>query len=188
MKVTLRLRDLKNGEGKHLELDDLDAAAAWLKGRPPFVDVLGVVFEGLTHEDNDRLKAAMRPLDAEELAAERLVNAQEAKLRSEKAAREQQELEAQTARDREEAKTADPNRPMEVAFHYKEGLRAAEALDDREISTEARDAVMAWVAERNEWVEGRGQMIGEAKVRVWPGPVPGGADRVLGGTFVPVTK
>lgn len=188
MKVTLRLRDLQSGEGSHVELADLDAAAKWLAARPAFRDVLGVVFEGLTHEDNDRLKAAMRPLDAAELAAERELDAREARARKEQADRQQRELEAQTARDREEAKTADPNRPMEVAFHYSGGLRVAEALDDRAITDEARDAVLAWVAERNEWVEDRGQMIGEAKVRVWPGPVPAGSDRVLGGTFVPVTR
>ena len=48
--------------------------------------------------------------------------------------------------------------------------------------------MLAWVAERNEWVEGRGQVVGEAKVTVWPGTLPKpGADRVQGGSFIPVT-
>ena len=52
---------------------------------------------------------------------------------------------------------------------------------------EAKAAVRAWVEERMEWVASRGQTIGEAKVTVYPGPVPAKKERVVQGTFIPVT-
>lgn len=50
-------------------------------------------------------------------------------------------------------------------------------------------AVLAWVRERDEWVEGRGQIVGDAKVTLWPGVVPAAdkGERVKRGTFTPVT-
>jgi hypothetical protein len=52
----------------------------------------------------------------------------------------------------------------------------------------ARDAVLAWIAERNEWVAARGQTVGECTVKVWPGKMPAKEDeRVKEGRFVPVT-
>jgi hypothetical protein len=47
--------------------------------------------------------------------------------------------------------------------------------------------VLAWVHERTEWVTGRGQIVGEAKVTVYPGPVPPKAERIVVGSFVPVS-
>jgi hypothetical protein len=187
-KITLKLQDLTKGETLFEEFDDEAATVAWLKARPPMVDVLGVVFEGLSAEQNARLKAAKRPLDAEEQAAEqRLADAAE---RAAEAARALREKETQAARDahREAMKTADPNRPMEVRYLYNAPLSLTDVMDPRSITDEAREAVLAWVAERNEWVESRGQIVGEAKVTVWPGPIPKkGADRVQGGSFIPVT-
>jgi hypothetical protein len=60
-------------------------------------------------------------------------------------------------------------------------------MDDREITDVMREAAKAWVAERNEWVEGRGQVVGEAKITIYPADVPKGQDRVVTGSFVPVT-
>jgi hypothetical protein len=77
---------------------------------------------------------------------------------------------------------------MDVRYLYNAPLALTDGMDPRPISDEAREAVLAWVAERNEWVEGRGQIVGEAKVTVWPGPIAkAGADRVQGGSFIPVT-
>jgi hypothetical protein len=187
-KITLKLQDLTKGETSFKEFDDEAATIAWLSARPPMLDVLGVVFEGLSAEQNARLKAAKRPLDAAEQAAEqRLADAAE---RAAEAARTLREKETEAARNahREAMKTADPNRPMEVRYLYNAPLSLTDAMDPRSITDEAREAVLAWVAERNEWVEGRGQIVGEAKVTVWPGPIPKkGADRVQGGSFIPVT-
>jgi len=188
MKITLKLEDLRQGDTSFREFDSEEATIAFLRERPRFTDVLGVVFEGLTPEQNNRLKASMRPLDEEERAASHAL--EQAKERAAEAAREasRKEAEIQQAAQREALKGADPNRPMELRYRYDAGLALADPLDPREITPEAREAVLAWIAERNEWVEGRGQVVGEAKVSVWPAALPKpGADRVRGGTFVPVT-
>jgi hypothetical protein len=187
-KITLKLQDLTKGESSFQEFDDEAATVAFLRARPPMVDIVGVVFEGLTPEQNTRLKTAKRPLDADEIAAEaRLAEASE-KVAEAAAAMRAKEVDAARVAHREALKTADPNRPMEVRYLYNAGLSLVDAEDPRPISDEAREAVLAWVAERNEWVDGRGQIVGEAKVTVWPGVIAKkGADRVQGGTFIPVT-
>jgi hypothetical protein len=43
------------------------------------------------------------------------------------------------------------------------------------------------VAERNEWVAGRGQIVGEANLSVYPAKVPDGDERVKQGKFFPCT-
>ena len=187
-KLTLKLQDLTRGDLSFKEFDDEAAAVAWLHARPAMVDVLGVVFEGLSPEQNNRLKAAKRPLDAGEVAAEaRLAATAERTAEAARALRDK-ETEAARAAHREALKTADPDRPMELRYLYNAPLSLIDGMDPRPITDEAREAVLAWVAERNEWVEGRGQVVGEAKVTVWPGPIPKkGADRVQGGSFIPVT-
>jgi hypothetical protein len=179
---------MNTGEPSLEEFADEESTMAWLRERPRFTDVLGVVFEGLTREQNDRLKATMRPLDAEEKAAEKALaekRKQEAEALAEKRARED---EVAHAAHLAAQKDLNPNRPMEVRYRYDSGLSLTDRDDPREISEEVRAAVMAWVNERNEWVESRGQIVGEAKVTVHPGALPKpGADRVQHGSFVPVT-
>jgi hypothetical protein len=187
-KITLKLQDLVRGDASFKEFDSEEETAAFLRERPRFTDVLGVVFEGLTPEQNARLKSAMRPLDEEERAAEAKLKA--AAEKAAEAAREARAKETEAARAayRETMKNADPNRTMEIRYRYDGSMAITDPDDARPISDEARDAVLAWVAERNEWVEGRGQIVGEAKCTVWPGPLPKkGADRVVGGSFIPVT-
>lgn len=186
-KITLKLMDLVKGDRSFREFDDEAATLAFLRERPRLVDVLGVVFEGLTPEQNLRLKEAMRPLDAEEKAAEATLADASAKALELAHAQRAKEEDAARAAHREAMKSADPNRAMEVRYRYDTGLAVA-ADDPREISDEVRAAVAAWVAERNEWVEGRGQVVGEAKVTVWPGKRPKpDADLIHGGSFIPVT-
>jgi len=187
-KITLKLQNLTTGEPSFEEFADEEATAAYLRARPPMLDVLGVVFEGLSPEQNARLKAAKRPLDdAERAAEERLAQRAEQVAEAARALRAK-EADAARARHRDALKDADPNRPMEVRYLYNAPLSLTDAEDPRAIPEEAAAAVLAWVAERNEWVEGRGQIVGEAKVTLWPGPIPKkGADRVQGGTFIPVT-
>jgi hypothetical protein len=60
MKIMLKLQDLKSGDTSFREFEDEEATVAFLRERPRFTDVLGVVFEGLSREQNARLKAAMR--------------------------------------------------------------------------------------------------------------------------------
>jgi hypothetical protein len=186
-KVTLRLRGLEDGEGKTTEQGSIEEAITWLEKRPRFVEVLGVVFEGISREDNDRMKAAMRPLDDEEREKVRLLDEKDAEAREKAAEARRRETEAAAIRMREEAKTASPNRPMELRYRFDEAeLAKTDQYDDREVSEAAKAAVRAWVEERQEWVKDRGQTIGEAKVTVYPNEVPAKKDRVIQGTFVPV--
>lgn len=184
----LKLENMQTGEPSMQEFPDEEATIAWLEKRPHFTDVLGVVFEGLTREQNDRLKKSMRPYDDEEKAAEKaLADKRRAEADAQREARAQEDAKAQAAH-RDAQKNLDPNRSMEVRYRYDTGLSLVDRDDPREISEEVRAAVMAWVAERNEWVESRGQIVGEAKVTVHPGALPkAGTDRVKHGSFVPVT-
>jgi hypothetical protein len=187
-KITLKLRDLSSGDTSFRELAGEDEATAFLKDRPRFTDVLGVVFEGLTREQNDRLKAAMRPLDAEEKAAEARLAEVAARAQEAAEALRAKEQEAALAAHREAMKHADPKRPMEVRYRFDSGIAPVDSADTREITPEARAAIEAWVVERNEWIESRNQVVGEAKMSVWLGDLPRpGADRVHNGSFVPVT-
>ena len=184
-KITLKLQDLKTGASSFHEVEDEDAAIAYLKDRPRFTDVLGVVFEGLTREQNARLRAAMRPLDDEEKIAEAAIAAADRKAKEEAAALRRLEEEAARAAHRSAMKNADPDRPMELRYQYDIGLSPIDPADTRELSEEARAAIEAWLAERNDWVKDRNQVVADARLQVWPGKLPRpGMDRVQG-TFVP---
>ena len=55
------------------------------------------------------------------------------------------------------------------------------------VAASAREAVEAFVAERATWVKDRNQMVGEARVELYPTELPEGVtERVISGTFVPV--
>ena len=189
LKLDLKIRDLKTGSTGLATFESVEEAAAWLGQRPKFVDVLGVASHHVPPEVNTQLRAAVRPLDDEERALERqLDEAQEALAR--KAAEERQAAERAAAEEhRRTVAYADPNRPMQVRYRYNAGLSLADPTDPRTVTDEARQAVMAWVEERNEWGQGRGQCVGEASLEVWPGPIPADArsGRIISGTFVPVT-
>lgn len=187
MKIMLKLEDLNTGEPSLKDFPDEAQAAAWLRERPRFTDVLGVVFEGLSREQNDRLKGAMRPLDEEEKAAEKsLAESREKKAQAEREKRARDDEAVQKAFEATQ-QNLDPNRSMELRYRYDTGVAAADPRDTRVISEELHAAVMAWVEERNEWVASRAQVVGEAKITVWPGVLPKpSAERIQHGTFVPV--
>lgn len=186
-KVSLRLRDLESGNAGVSEHESVEAATDWLRARPSFVEVLGVVFEGITREESMRMKDAMRPLEPEERVRAQALDDAEAKDAADRREAARKEAEEEAIRARAAAKNADPNRPMEIRYRYdSKELTKADALDDRPISDEARKAVMEWIAEREEWVRGRGQTVGEAKVQVYPNAVPVREARVITGSFVPI--
>ncbi len=179
---------MNTGEPSVQEFADEESTMAWLRERPRFADVLGVVFEGLTREQNDKLKGAMRPLDDEERAAEKKLAEDRKQAAEAQRALRAKEDEAVRLAQRDAAKNLSPDRPMEVRYRYDSDLSLTDHDDTRGISDEVRALVLAWVAERNEWVESRGQIVGEAKVTVLPGALPKpGADRIQHGSFVPVT-
>lgn len=185
-KLELRVRDLRTGGERNVAFESVEAAREWLVQRPPFVEAIGVASE-IDRDLSLTLKGAMRPLDADELSARRERDA------ADEAAREKRAREARAAdlaaaeAQRSAAREADPNRPMQIHWTYDDGMKVAERHDERVITEEARAAVLAWIAERDEWVIGRGQIVGEARLTVWPNAVPAGDERVVQGTFVPVT-
>jgi len=185
--IELRVRDLRTGETSIVGFDSEETAASWLAARPRFTDVLGAASLDLPQELVGRLRGLLRPLDEEEKKLEQALDA-EASAAARKRNEEQQKKEA-AERDAHKAamKTADPNRPMEVHWMFNRDMEIADPADERKITDEAREAVLAWVAERNEWVRDRNQVVGDAKVTVWPGPIPKGGERVKGGTFIPIT-
>jgi len=130
----------------------------------------------------------MRPHDDDERIAEReLANALDREsIERDKRARIE-EAEAQ-ARHAQAMLAADPERLMEVHWRFDSDMRLTDPADPRTITPEAREAVLAWIAERCEWVAGRGQTVGECTVKVWPGKMPPKeTERVKEGRFFPVS-
>jgi hypothetical protein len=187
--IQLRIRNLKTRETGVATFETEPEAALWLKDRPRFVEVVGVTGQSPPPKEvQDRLRALMRPLDADEQLAERELElaADQADLERAKENR-RKEAEEQKAHA-ESMRTADPERLMEIHWHFDKGMNKTDPADPRAITDEARDAVLAWIAERNEWVVGRGQAVGECTVKVWPGKMPANADeRVKEGRFFPVS-
>lgn len=187
MKVMLRIRDLRTAIVDDQEFDSIDAARAWLVARPRFDQVLGVPTEGIPTEVSHELKAICRPLDDEEKAAAATLDGKIEAERERRRAEREREKEESLRQMAAEMKNADPARPMKVRWSYDGGFE--NVGDDRDVTDAAKEAVLAWVRERDEWVEGRGQIVGEATLQVWPAAVPSGEERVArGGTFFPVTK
>ena len=186
-KLDLRVRDLNSGVSSLVSFDSEEAATAWLVARPKFIEVLGVATLGLDNDANNRLKASLRPLDPEEKLLERRLEAAiDAVTREREEEKMRREREASDAH-RAALRGADPNRIMEVHWTFNAEMTLVDPADERKIPDEAREAVVAWVRERDEWVKDRNQVVGDAKVMVWPGPIPAGEERVKRGTFIPVT-
>lgn len=189
MPIKLRIRNLKTRETGVAAFEAEADALVWLKQRPAFVDVMGVAGQTpVPMEVQDRLRAAMRPLDADEQLAEREMelSVEKEELEREKEAR-QYEVEQQ-AKHVEAMRTADPERLMEIHWRFDGEMRLTDPHDPRPITDAAREAVLAWIAERNEWVAGRGQCVGECTLKVWPGKLPSkDSDRVKEGRFFPVS-
>lgn len=187
--IDLRVRDLHTGVSSLKSFPSEEAASAWLTERPQFIEVLGVATQGISAEVNSRLRTALRPLDPEERALEQRLEAAIDAVTREREEEQAKQAAAAAEAHRAAMKAADPNRLMEVHWTYDKGMSLTDPADPREITEEAKEAVMAWIRERDEWVESRGQVVGDAKVTVWPGPLPAAAkgERVKGGTFIPVT-
>lgn len=183
--IELRIRKMQSGETVIAEFESVDDCRIWLKDRPQFIEVLGVSGGDVPHSVQDELRNVMRPLDDEE----RVFEAQaEAKYQAELEAfakKEEERRAAELEAYKESMKTADPSRPLPATWSREEGVKVADPYDPREVTEAARDAVIAWVRERDTWVEKRNQVVDTATVQVYPLELPADAEsRVLhGGQF-----
>lgn len=186
MNIELRVHDLEHDIQGTKGFPSVEAAKHWLVDRPQFIEVTGVNnSRDLSKELNAELRACMRGLDDEERQRKEALNAAK-----DEAARQRAKanLEEEAEYHRAQLAAADPNRPLNVSYRHGEELALTDVADAREISSEAREAVMEWITERNSWVERRGQVVGVANVKVWPGPLPEGeSERVIEGNFIPVS-
>lgn len=188
-KLDLRLRDLETAELLIASFESEDDAATWLRERPPMMEVLGLIADSSDPAMHQMLRAAVRPLDADEAEVVQRMDAADAVARAARELEHARRAASDAEAHREAMRTADPNRPMQVAWGLAEGFAMMDPADEREITQAAKDAVLEWVRERDGWVIDRGQMVHEAVVTVWPGPLPAGESRVLpGGKFVPAAR
>jgi hypothetical protein len=151
------------------------------------IEGLGVATHGVDPALSLALKEAMRPLDEDELRARVVLLAVHDATQAEQERAARAAALAAAEEHRKAMREADPERPMTIHWTYDGGMHLADAADPREITVEARAALFAWIEERNEWVRGRGQIVGEVTLTLWPSKVPSGEERVQQGTFLPVT-
>lgn len=185
-KLDLRIRNLETRELLYATFESEVDAARWLVDRPRFIQVMGVATHGLPREVYTMLRGIAKELDAEERALADAINADDRAAADAAEAEARRQDEAEVAAWREAQKTADPNRPMTLRWDVAEGFAHDDPSDPREIPEAAREAVLAWVRERDGWVAERGMRVGEAIVTVLPGEVSPGDERILpGGQFFP---
>ena len=174
----VKVRNLKTGETLIASMADAQQCCDWLAERPRFMEIITVLSD-ISPADSHRLKDAMRPYDEEELALKREYDEKAQAVLNERYQAELAQIES--AKSEPEDPNADPDRPLSVKYEVDDGFEVVD--DSRELTDVAREACVAWVAERNSWVKAKGQIVGEAHLEVYPGPVPGGdeSDRVLAG-------
>lgn len=179
----VKVRNLETGEMLVASMKDCEEAVRWLTERPQNLEIVSVLSD-TSPADQRRLKEAMRPYDADELALKEEFDRRAAQSMLDQYTKELDQIESvQAAAGKEDG---DPNRPLSVKYEVDEGLSVVD--DDRPITDAARAACVKWIDERNTWVKDKGQLVGEAHLEVWPNDVPGGDEerRVLeGGRFFP---
>lgn len=166
------------------EFPTLDSCVEWLRERPRFVDVLGPTNEGLSPEGDRLLHSVLRPYDDEEKALMRQEQLKPEALAAQATSAVTERLMREQAAERERIANLGPNDPMTVAWVRGKVAFNAEPLDQRLVPDAVAEALDEWIAERNSWVEERGQRVGSAQVTAWPGDVPAGQSRIhYGGQF-----
>ena len=179
----VKIRNLETGEMLVASMKDCDEAIRWLEERPKNMEIVSVLSDTSPGEQR-RLKEAMRPYDAEELALKEEFDRRTAAAMLQQYNKELEQIE--TAQEQAGGEDLDPDRPIAVKYEIDTGLTVVD--DDRALTEAARAACLAWIDERNGWIKDKGQLVGEAHLEVWPNDVPDGeeARRVLeGGRFFP---
>jgi len=188
-KLDLRLRDLDTAELLIASFESEHDAAAWLRERPPMMEVLGLIAESSDPTMHQMLRAAARPLDPDEAEVVRRMDEADAVARAEREVEQARRAAAEAEAHRAAMRAADPARPMQISWALADGFAVVDPADEREISQAVTDAVLEWVREREGWVAERGQYVNEAVLTVWPAALPAGESRVLpGGKFIPAAR
>jgi hypothetical protein len=156
-KIELLIRRLDTEEVLEAEFASEDECEAWLVERPDQMEVVKMLSK-VDAELEARLRQAMRPLDLAEVMRRDQINA--AKIAEARAARQQ--AEAAAGAEPAETEDEDPQRAMVVRWSTDKGLYLADEADKREIPERVRDAMQAWIDERNTWVRDRGQYVSAA--------------------------
>ena len=180
-KIELMIRKLETGELLNAEFQNENECEQWLVERPNLIEVVKMVSK-VEPELEAHLRQKMRPLDFGELARrDELAKAQRMEIRAQRA---QEEAEAKADEESAEEPTGvDPNRAMVVRWGKAQGFYLADEHDEREVPQRVKDAITAWIDERNGWVRDRGQHVSAAIVTVSPAA---DADDLIhpGGQFV----
>jgi hypothetical protein len=176
----MKVRRMKTGETMIATLDSFEDALVFLRERPEFLEVVSVLSD-TSAADRGRLRDAMRPYTEEEQALKNEIAAKNDAAIAENMRREMSNAQRLAEKAMRDALEADPNRPMSVRWEIEEGYSHLDPNDPREITDAVKEAIQAWVAERNTWIADRGQYVGEATVNVYPMDPPDGGERVLAG-------
>lgn len=180
----VKVRNLETGEMLVAGMPDSDHCIEWLRERPKNLEIVSVLSDTSPAESR-RLKEAMRPYDADELALKAAYDKKQLTAAMEQYTKELEQIEG-LQKEGEDESGLDPNRPMSVRYDMDSGLSVVE--DKRPLTEAARKACLAWIEVRNGWIKDKEQVVGEAHLEVWPNAVPEGTEdkRVLeGGRFFP---
>ncbi len=180
----VKVRNLETGEMLVASMPDCETCIEWLKERPENIEIVSVLSD-VSPADSRRLKEAMRPYDAGELALKEAYDKKVHAAQMEQYGKELEIIEGLQKESKDES-DLDPNRPLSVRYEVDAGFSVVD--DTRALTEAARKACQAWIDERNDWVRAKGQLVGEAHLEVWPNDVPDGDEtqRVLeGGRFFP---
>ena len=159
MSFQMQIHELLEDRKGTAEFESVDDALAWIAQRPQFVRVLGPAPDmKLDAEDEKKLRDAMRPLDAEEARRLDELDATREKRRVEELAGLQRQATG-------ESRATTPGL-LDIVWQRGRGMRHADERNTSEIPATVRDAVLAWLRERDAWVHPRRQHLAGARVQV----------------------
>lgn len=167
--IELKIRNLEDGQTGTATFASVDDAKAWLTERPAFLEVEGVV-PPIDPTLEREMQGVMRPLDEKERARkDALYREQLEEVRRRNAEEQRQAVASQGGASLDSHAQVDSNAPMVVQYVRGRELRLVDPTDGRAIPAVVREAVEAWVAERDTWLHPRRQHVGSALVTVSPG-------------------
>ncbi len=148
------------------EFPDAEAALAWLKERPQFIEVLRPVQRDLDPKVEATLRAAMRPLDEVERARRDDLDQQ----REEKRRAKLQAMNRQATG--EPSPAAGGETLMVVRWERGRGLWV-DGDADAAVPEEIAGAALEWIRQRDRWAHSRRQHVATATLTILAGEAAG---------------